>query len=187
MTYANVTATLALFLALSGGLAWALANNSVKSRHIAPNAATGADVKETSLRGVDAARIDGKRILSSEFVTLDLPPSATDPASEQVLARDGSITLTASCFRTATPDARAFVRASTGEARLDMFQNDVHFADPNPPAALNAVLAIEPGQPLLTSKDFLVTTPSGNSLQGVGMAEVDIGDDVCSFRVSAFG
>jgi hypothetical protein len=34
LTYANVVATLALFLAIGGGMAFALASNSVKSRHI---------------------------------------------------------------------------------------------------------------------------------------------------------
>lgn len=41
LTYANVCATLALFIALSGGVAWAateLAPKSVKSKHIAPKA-----------------------------------------------------------------------------------------------------------------------------------------------------
>lgn len=44
LTYANVTATLALFLALSGGMAWALANNSVKSRHIVNEQVKAVDV-----------------------------------------------------------------------------------------------------------------------------------------------
>lgn len=34
LTYANVAATLALFLALAGGVAWALEQNSVRSEHI---------------------------------------------------------------------------------------------------------------------------------------------------------
>ncbi|MGI9021525.1 MAG: hypothetical protein ACR2G3_12550 [Solirubrobacterales bacterium] len=49
LTYANVMATIAVFMAL-GGTAWAaLANNSVKSKHIAPDAAQGVDVDEASL------------------------------------------------------------------------------------------------------------------------------------------
>ena len=60
MSYANVTATLALFLALSGGIAWALANNSVKSRHIAPNAAKGADVFEERLSGIGSGFLGGE-------------------------------------------------------------------------------------------------------------------------------
>ena len=60
MSYANVTATLALFLALSGGIAWALGANSVKSKHIAPNAAKGLDIAEATLAQVpDADQLDG--------------------------------------------------------------------------------------------------------------------------------
>lgn len=61
LTYSNVTATMALVVAMGGG-AYALtkgevrsdhiANNAVKSRHIAKNAAKGADVKEASLKGI---------------------------------------------------------------------------------------------------------------------------------------
>ena len=34
LTYANVMATIAVFMALGGGVAWALGTNSVKSKHI---------------------------------------------------------------------------------------------------------------------------------------------------------
>ena len=47
LTYANVVATLALFVALSGG-AYALSNNSVKSKHIRNNTIKSADVKDRS-------------------------------------------------------------------------------------------------------------------------------------------
>ena len=55
MSYSNVTATLALILALSGTAYAALATNSVRSRHIAPNAAKGVDISESSLGPVPAA------------------------------------------------------------------------------------------------------------------------------------
>lgn len=68
-TYANVMSTIAVFLALAGGataLAVTLSKSSVKSRHIAKgavrtsdigrNAATGAKVREGSLREVPRAR-----------------------------------------------------------------------------------------------------------------------------------
>lgn len=48
LTYANVVATLALFLALGGGLAWALANNSVKSKHIKDGQVKPNDLSPTS-------------------------------------------------------------------------------------------------------------------------------------------
>src|SRR6266511_5733066 len=61
MTYSNVVATLALFLVLAGGGAWAakklkLKPNSVLSKHIAPDAATGNDVDEATLGTVPNAQ-----------------------------------------------------------------------------------------------------------------------------------
>ena len=74
LTYANVMATVAVFLALGGGIAWALGTNSVKSKHIkdgqvrsddlddaaqtvgfAYDAATGDDVQEEILSVGDYA------------------------------------------------------------------------------------------------------------------------------------
>ncbi len=46
LTYANVMATLATFLALGGGIAWALANNSVKSRHIQDGQVRSGDLSD---------------------------------------------------------------------------------------------------------------------------------------------
>ena len=48
ITYANVTATLALFVALGGGLAWALGANTVGSRQIKPDAVRGVDADEST-------------------------------------------------------------------------------------------------------------------------------------------
>ncbi len=57
LTYANVMSTIAVFLALSGGIAIgaALKRNSVKSKHIAPEAVQGVDVSEASLSQVPSA------------------------------------------------------------------------------------------------------------------------------------
>ncbi len=58
LTYANVVATLALFLVLSGGAAYAaghLAKNSVGTKQLKNNAVTGAKVKDGSLGAKDFA------------------------------------------------------------------------------------------------------------------------------------
>lgn len=55
LTYANVVATIALFLALGGGAVYAagkigssgIAKNAIKSRHIAPGAVKSSEVKDT--------------------------------------------------------------------------------------------------------------------------------------------
>jgi hypothetical protein len=55
LTYSNVMATIAVFLALGGG-AWAathLKKNSVGTKQIRPNAINGSKVKDNSLTGVD--------------------------------------------------------------------------------------------------------------------------------------
>lgn len=53
LTYANVMATLAVFLALGGGLAWALGRNSVKRKQIAPNAVAKSELKQNAVTGPD--------------------------------------------------------------------------------------------------------------------------------------
>lgn len=56
LTYANVIATLALFLALGGGAAYAasdLGKNSVGAKQLKKNAVTGAKVKDGSLLAAD--------------------------------------------------------------------------------------------------------------------------------------
>src|SRR5437588_9974509 len=58
LTYANVTATLALFLALGGGAyaALKLPANSVGTTQLKKNAVTGPKVKNRSLTAVDVAK-----------------------------------------------------------------------------------------------------------------------------------
>ena len=60
LSYANVMATIAVFIALgAGAYAAGLAPNSVKSRHIAPDAVKGTDVNEGTLGQVpEAANAD---------------------------------------------------------------------------------------------------------------------------------
>ena len=57
LSYANVMSTLAVFLALTGGAiaATQLGRNSVKSRHIAPNAVKGIDAAERTFGTVPSA------------------------------------------------------------------------------------------------------------------------------------
>jgi hypothetical protein len=55
LSYANGMATLAVFLAI-GGSALALSRNSIKSRHIAPNAVKGVDADESTFGIVPQAQ-----------------------------------------------------------------------------------------------------------------------------------
>lgn len=59
LTYSNVVATLALFLALTGGIAWAAGNlgkNSVKSKNLAKGSVTSRAIKDRSVKLRDLSR-----------------------------------------------------------------------------------------------------------------------------------
>ena len=78
LTYANVMATIAVFIALgAGAYAAGLAKNSVKSRHIATNAVRSHDIKNRAVYGVDIRTnsIDGDHVLEGRLGTV---PRATD-------------------------------------------------------------------------------------------------------------
>lgn len=105
LTYANVVATLALFLALGGG-AYAVSKigskqikrNAVKSKHLAANAAKGRDVAEGTLGTVpNAARLGGRRL--GEIVErIDFSEfGATSAQPVEQVQRVGGIDLTIRC------------------------------------------------------------------------------------------
>ncbi|MGH2963437.1 MAG: hypothetical protein ACRDL3_14790 [Solirubrobacterales bacterium] len=80
-------ATLALFLALGGGAAWALSKNSVGSKEIAPNAANAKDVAENSLN-VGSGTVFGRtNDLPNNSSTRYAAPSGTSDAQ----ANEGSV------------------------------------------------------------------------------------------------
>jgi hypothetical protein len=97
LSYANVVATVALFIALGSGsyAAVTLERGSVKSRHIAKNAVTTGKVKDRSLLSQDFARGQLPRGERGE----PGPPGAPGPAGpagsqdtpEQVLGKLGGV------------------------------------------------------------------------------------------------
>jgi hypothetical protein len=74
LSYANVVATLALFVALGGSSYAAL---TITSRDVKNNSLTGADVKNSSLTGSD---IKEQSLRPSDFRAGDLPPGPAGPA-----------------------------------------------------------------------------------------------------------
>ena len=73
LSYANVTATMALVLAIGGGTVYAagkldsddISRNAVQGKHVDKNALTGKDVKESKLGSVPAADSVGGVVISS--------------------------------------------------------------------------------------------------------------------------
>lgn len=98
LTYANVVATLALFLALGGGAVWAagqitskdLAKRAVKSKNIADNAVKTPQIKNSSVNSGDIRdqNITGGDIAENTIETSDL----RDGAVKGGKVADGSLT-----------------------------------------------------------------------------------------------
>ena len=76
-TYANVAATLALFVAL-GGSAYAAA--TVSGRDVRNGTLTGADVKNNSLRGAD---VRDRSLRAADFRSGDVPAGTTNVVSRR--------------------------------------------------------------------------------------------------------
>jgi hypothetical protein len=81
LTYANVVASLALFVALGGGAyaAVTLPNNSVGSRQIKNAAVTHADLAKNAVTG---ANVKDGSLLSADFKTGQLPAGPPGPKGD---------------------------------------------------------------------------------------------------------
>ena len=77
LSYANVIASLALFVALGGTSYAAL---TITSKHVKNGSLTGADIKNSSIRGADVAN---GSLLSSDFGPGQLPAGEAGPAGPQ--------------------------------------------------------------------------------------------------------
>lgn len=74
LSYANVMSTLAVFLALGLGGAWALSRNDVRSKHIKNGAVRSIDVANRNIRGNDLRRntIDGDEVFERTLNAADI-------------------------------------------------------------------------------------------------------------------
>ena len=94
LSYANVTATIALFLALGGGAyAMTLPNNSVKSKTIKNGQVKSADVQNNGVTGTDVK--ESSLVLPVQTKKLLYNKTAADPGTQ--LATVGPWTLVGEC------------------------------------------------------------------------------------------
>ena len=98
LSYANVVATVALFIALGGG-AWALAKDSVGSREIENGSVRSQELKDGDVRGADieANAVQGSDVADDSLTGTDVQESSLmlqPPSGGQILDRlrgvDGS-------------------------------------------------------------------------------------------------
>lgn len=71
VTYANVTATFAMFLALTGGIAWALEVNSVRSKHIVNGQVKSVDLNANAEAQWALVKADGSIVEQSGGISVD--------------------------------------------------------------------------------------------------------------------
>ena len=135
-SYSNVTATLALFVALSGGAyaATALPKNSVGAAQLKKNAVERSKLKKNAVNGskVAANTLTGANIKES---SLGAVPSAA--ALETVTYKTAAGTAPSRAFAGATATCNAGQKAVGGGARVDD-PNNAFIIDSYPDAANTA-------------------------------------------------
>jgi hypothetical protein len=114
LTYANVVATLALFVALGGSSYAAI---TVTGKNVRNSSLTGADVKNNSLTGRDVKSIksgdvsDGS-LLGKDFKTGQIPAGPQGPKGDEGAAGATKVTVRSAAGPAATPGFFSSVEAS---------------------------------------------------------------------------
>ena len=183
LSYANVIATLALFLAL-GGAAYAIniPNNSIDSKNIVNNSIKPPDI--ASLKVLKVA-----------------PPVLVPKSEQKTLASSGPISVVGKCNQlmvgsnavqallvlhsskahtAAGTSSPVGDRGITNHSEADMNAgDDLAFADTG---------GVPTSGPVFAWGSFAANSPSGKGLQGIGSAAIGVaGPNKCSFTLAAFG
>ena len=156
-TYANVTATLALVVALGLGTAYAagLGRNAVKSRNIAPGAVKASDLGKRSVGTAKLApgAVTGERIATDTVTGANLNEAtlATVPSAADSKLLDGL-------------DSGAFVRGA-GRTRA-VLGSDPEGGTPSAPVGLEigGSITLACGNPASIGSDFAFKNTSGAPL-----------------------
>jgi uncharacterized iron-regulated membrane protein len=121
LTYANFTATLALFVALGGGAyaATALPANSVGSKQLKKNAVVAAKIKSNS--------INGSKVLDNSLTGADINKSSLGqvPSAANATHAAASSALDKATYKTAAGTAPASTAANVATATCDAGQHVV--------------------------------------------------------------
>ena len=170
-TYSNLVSTLALFLVLTGGVAWAIERNAIKSKHIKDGAVQASDIQDGAIgpakvadgaighakiaeRAVGAAKIDDGAIGAAKIVDDAVGPGAiADEAVGTGEIADGAIgasdvaddALTAADIDESTLPAGGGVFAGTARSLVDgPGQTFFPTGRHDPPDAGSDVFAVAP-------------------------------------------
>ena|SRR5215210_531450 len=162
LSYANVVATLALFVALGGSsyAAVALSNNSVKSKHIGKGQVKRPDIGRNA---VNSAKVKNFSLLANDFKAGQLPAGPKgDPGAPGLARISVGILGTGTIFR-GSLEGGSVRRASTGQYCFDLpFVPVAAVATPSPnvtnPDNQDVVTAVAVGieATCLASEELLV-------------------------------
>jgi hypothetical protein len=132
LTYANVIATLALFLALGGSsyAALKLPKNSVKAKQIATGAVTSTEVKNGSLKAGDFGSASRAKLKGPKG-------DKGDAGATNVVMRQGAtVAVAGTNFASATADCQSGERATGGgvynESNVSVLAVTSSYPTPNP-------------------------------------------------------
>lgn len=154
LSYANVTATLALFVALAGGAyAAGLGKNVVKSRNIAPGAVRTADLAK---RAVKTAKIGSNAVTGAKIAPDSITGAQVSEATLATVPRAADSDLLDGL------DSAAFLRGS-GSLRA-VVGGDAVGGAPSAPVQMDlGTLTLECRNPASVPSDFVFTNTSGAS------------------------
>ena len=171
LTYANVTASLALFLVVAGGSAFAatqLAKNSVGAKQLKKNAVTAAKIKKEAVTSakLKKASVTGSKIKAGTITGSQINP-ATTPFTRLVgtTTRDAVVPVTA-----AAPYLIGTYTQPAGEIDTYLGSIVVSFPDScKAPRAAQFYYLIDPANP---------AAPTAYDLAGVGVIEDKAGGNL---------
>jgi hypothetical protein len=132
LTYANVIATLALFIALGGSsyAALSLPKNSVKAKQIATGAVTSAEVKNGSLKSGDFNSASRAKLKGPKG------DKGAAGATNVVMRQGATVSVGVGAFGSATADCQSGERATGGgvynEANVSVIAISSSYPTPNP-------------------------------------------------------
>ena len=179
LTYGNVVATLALFLAL-GGTSYAAI--SITGKNVKNSSLTGKDVKNNSLTGADVKTIKSgdvadRSLLAKDFKTGQLPagPKGDTGSAGADGARGAAIISGQATGLPPATNSSAFRRASPyGLSTVSVFPADVASLSPNRPIIardLSARVSADTPAGGSTEVDFVANPDGVNSDPVVGRVE----------------
>ena len=202
LSYANVMATVAVFVALGGSsyAAVALSKNSVKSKHIGKGQVKRSDVARNA---VTSAKVKNLSLLAADFKAGQLPAGATGPAGamgpQGLQGPPGPTgippeqTLALGAYASSLPDSAAPLTGgcinlnggATDFVRLDLpLPNGaeitavrVRYQDTSPSAALAASVHFVTFTAGSISDDVLAPAVSSAPPPVVGLLNLDLGGD----------